>query len=53
VLGHFFIFAKDPSALAFKELPDRAVDKPKEQAQEIHVSGESQLTARLTAARSR
>jgi hypothetical protein len=50
---HFFIFAKDPSAVAFKELLDRALDKPKEQAQEIHVSGEIELTARLTAARNR
>lgn len=50
---HFFIFAKDPSAVAFKELLDRALDKPKEQAQEIHVSGEIELSARLTAARNR
>jgi hypothetical protein len=50
---HFFIFAKDPSAVAFKELLDRALDKPKEQDREIHVSGEIELTARLTAARNR
>jgi hypothetical protein len=50
---HFFIFAKDPSAVAFKELLDRALDRPKEQAQEIHVSGEIELSARLTAARNR
>jgi hypothetical protein len=50
---HFFIFAKDPSAVAFKELLDRALDKPKEQAQEIHVTGEIELTARLAAARNR
>jgi hypothetical protein len=50
---HFFIFAKDPSAVAFKELLDRALDKPKEQAQEIHVTGEIELTAHLTAARNR
>jgi hypothetical protein len=50
---HFFIFAKDPSAVAFKELLDRALDKPKEQAQEIHVTGEIELTARLSAARQR
>jgi hypothetical protein len=50
---HYFIFAKDPSAVAFKELLDRALDRPKEQAQEIHVSGEIELSARLTAARNR
>lgn len=50
---HFFIFSKDPSAVAFKELLDRALDKPKEQAQEIHVTGEIELSARLTAARQR
>jgi hypothetical protein len=50
---HYFIFAKDPSAVAFKELLDRALDKPKEQAQEIHVTGEIELSARLTAARAR
>jgi hypothetical protein len=50
---HYFIFAKDPSAVAFKELLDRALDKPKEQAQEVHVTGEIELSARLTAARQR
>jgi hypothetical protein len=50
---HYFIFAKDPSAVAFKELLDRALDRPKEQAQEIHVSGEIELSARLVAARTR
>jgi hypothetical protein len=50
---HFFIFAKDPSAVAFKELLDRALDKPKEQAQEVHVTGEIELFTRLAAARQR
>lgn len=50
---HYFIFAKDPSAVAFKELLDRALDKPKEQAQEIHVSGEIELSSRLVSARQR
>lgn len=50
---HYFIFTKDPSAVAFKELLDRALDKPKEQAQEIHVTGEIELSTRLTAARNR
>lgn len=50
---HFFIFAKDPSAVAFKELLDRALDKPKDQAQEIHVTGEVELSSRLVAARRR
>lgn len=50
---HYFIFTKDPSAAAFKELLDRALDRPKEQAQEIHVTGEIELSTRLTAARNR
>jgi hypothetical protein len=50
---HYFIFTKDPSAAAFKELLDRAIDRPKEQAQEIHVTGEIELSTRLTAARNR
>lgn len=50
---HYFIFTKDPSALAFKELLDRAIDRPKEQATEIHISGEIELSTRLTQARNR
>ena len=49
----YFIFAKDPSAVAFKELLDRALDRPKEQAQEVHVTGEIELFTRLAAARQR
>jgi hypothetical protein len=49
----FFIFSKDPSTQAFKDLLDRALDKPKEQAQEIHVTGEIELSSRLTSARKR
>jgi hypothetical protein len=48
----YFLFSKDPSPASFKELLDRALDRPKEQAQEIHISGEI-LTARLTQARRR
>jgi hypothetical protein len=50
---HYFIFAKDPSAVAFKELLDRALDRPKEQAHEVHVTGEIELFTRLAAARQR
>lgn len=50
---HYFIFAKDPSAVAFKELLDRALDRPKDQSKEIHVSGEVELSTRLTSARRR
>jgi hypothetical protein len=50
---HFFLFSKDPSSVAFKELLDRALDRPKEQAQEVHVTGEIELFSRLTAARQR
>lgn len=47
------IWEKDPSTPAFTDLMNRALDKPKEQEQDVnlHVSGD--LTARLAAARAR
>jgi hypothetical protein len=48
-----FIFAKDPSAAAFRELLARAIDKAGAPPQEIHLTGEIELSARLTAARTR
>lgn len=35
----YWIFAKDPNAQAFKELMDRALDRSKEQPQELEHSG--------------
>lgn len=44
---------KDPSVQAFTDLLNRALDKPKEQEQEIKLTGEVQLVARLMRARKR
>lgn len=50
----YWIFTKDPSVQAFTDLMNRALDKPKEQEQEIRVSGELEIvTERLLAARKR
>jgi hypothetical protein len=50
----FQIFTQAPNPSSFKDLLDRAHDKPKEQPQEIQVSGSLELvTARLLAARKR
>lgn len=49
----YWLFSKDPSSHAFKELLDRALDKPKEQAQEVKITGELTLVDRLSAARKR
>lgn len=43
--SYYWIFTKDPSIQAFTDLMNRALDKPKEQEQEIHVSGEIDLIA--------
>ncbi len=45
---------KDPSVQAFTDLMNRALDKPKEQPQELQISGSLELvSARLLAARKR
>jgi hypothetical protein len=49
----FWLFSKDPSAQSFKELIVYALDKPKEQVQEVHVSGSVELVGRLSGARQR
>ncbi len=36
---HYWIFSKDPSAQAFSDLMNRALDKPKEQEQDVKVTG--------------
>lgn len=50
---HFWVFSKDPSPQSFKELMDRALDKPKEQEQEIKITGELTLLDRIALARKR
>jgi hypothetical protein len=39
----YWIFAKDPSVQAFTDLMNRALDKPKEQEQELEVKGALRL----------
>ena len=41
----YWIFMKDPSTAAFSDLMNRAFDKPKEQEQEIRITGELELVA--------
>jgi len=36
----YYIFTKDPSVQAFTDLMNRALDKPKEQEQEVAVKGD-------------
>ncbi len=48
------VWEKDPSVQAFTDLLNRALDKPKEQPQELQISGSLELvSARLLAARKR
>jgi hypothetical protein len=47
------VWEKDPSVQAFTDLLNRALDKPKEQEQEIKITGSADLIAKLHAARAR
>ena len=47
------VWGKDPSTPAYTDLMNRALDKPKEQAQELQVTGSLELVERLQAARKR
>jgi hypothetical protein len=48
------VWQKDPSVQAFTDLMNRALDKPKEQEQEIRISGEVEIVAvKLQEARKR
>jgi len=47
------IWEKDPSIQAFTDLMNRALDKPKEQEQEIKLTGEADLIEKLIAGRKR
>lgn len=49
----YWIFTKDPSVQAFTDLLNRALDKPKEQEQEIKVSGEVTLVEKVRQLRAR
>lgn len=52
---YYWIHTKDPSTQAFTDLMNRALDKPKEQPQELDVNlrGEVELVERLSRARQR
>ncbi len=47
------VWEKDPSVQAFTDLMNRALDKPKEQLQELQVSGDADLIAALKLGRAR
>lgn len=47
------VWEKDPSVQAFTDLMNRAIDKPKEQEQEIKLTGEAELIDKLLAGRKR
>lgn len=47
------IWEKDPSTAAYADLMNRAMDKPKEQEQEIKLTGEAELIGALMAGRKR
>lgn len=49
----YWIYTKDPSVQAFTDLLNRLIDKPKEQEQEIKLTGEADLVAALAAGRQR
>ena len=49
----YWIHTKDPNSQAAREMLDRAIDKPKEQMQEIAVSDSSGLVEALLAGRAR
>lgn len=47
------VWEKDPSVQAFTDLLNRALDKPKEQEQELRISGDEALIGALLAGRKR
>lgn len=49
----FWIYTKDPNSLAAREMLDRAIDKPKEQKQEIEIDASDHLIEALYQGRQR
>lgn len=45
--SYYWIHTKDPSTQAFSDLMNRALDKPKEQVQEIKLTSDDELLAKL------
>jgi len=51
--SRYMIYARDPNQQAASDVLNRLMDKPKEQEQEIRVSGDADLLARLMRGRAR
>lgn len=51
--NNYYIHTKDPNTQAAREMLDRAIDKPKEQVQQIEVEGGDRLIEALLAGRAR
>jgi hypothetical protein len=49
----YWIFSKDPSVQAFTDLMNRALDKPKEQEQELRLTGDAEFITALQRGRQR
>jgi len=49
----YYIFTKDPSVQAFTDLMNRALDKPKEQPQDVNLNVRNDVVERLAKARER
>lgn len=49
--AYYWIHTKDPSTQAFTDLMNRALDKPKEQVQEIKLTSDDELLAKLDRAK--
>lgn len=50
---HIEVWEKDPSVMAFTDLLNRAIDKPKEQLQEVAMTLSDELLSRLDAIKAR
>lgn len=51
--GTIEVWEKDPSVQAFTDLMNRALDKPKEQPQDVNITGQFNIVSRLQSARQR
>lgn len=49
----YYVFTKDPSVQAFTDLMNRALDKPKEQAQDVNLNVSGDLSVLIAEGRAR
>lgn len=49
--AYYWTFTKDPSIQAFTDLMNRALDKPKEQPQDINITGDTDMIEALLGGR--